>query len=1581
MARVNNKLLVIVTLATVVTGAVVAGVLLLNYRADPTRHIRNGDAALAAGDFQKAADFYGRAIGKRPNALEYHAKYLDAAGKVTPASSSEARERYGRFVGSLIKRAQIARDDEKFWRVVLEELRMQAELSENSAMWQAVHDRISSDMIGTLTTDDKLLPLAKVYQGFAQAQRMSSLAPEEINAAVSDLDAILPALKGDDRDMAYGSLLQIRFTQARNLELAGQARQATDAWKVFDDLLAKAKVDAPNGIHVSRGEIARLRAKREAGDASITAAMVGAECDKVSATALASDDPLRVYDAARVISISAVPDWMQRSATLLESYLAKHPDALLHRRVLSYNLQYLDVNRAEEQARVILESKPLPVGLLSASQEEIRISAAQQLFDIEFSRLGKAENDAARTAVIERLTQARAKLETLTKGQTDDSALVRADGKLLYAKSDFAGASVKFNEIFRRGTLVDAELYVLASANAEQLNMLGLALQHASSGLDLAPGNLDLLERKGALELRVGRPADAVRTLKQVVDRDPTRERVKQLLALATTNQEKGGVPDEKDPIVQLLQRAQQAFEKKDLAGAKKIIGEGLEKNPNDVRLIAAMATTLATDGDNDTALELVNRGLTIDPSNLALKKIHPFVSSKDPSMRVVAMVARTYPEGNDRTVWTYVRLTNLADMTEAGLPALEKSNPTEFARQKALVPEIRRAEAEWKAKSVATDPNHPALMDLKFTKAMEKKDFAAGQQLINEAESAKRDPALPFMFRARLAVNQSKFGETVTILQQALDQNIETADVFRLMGYAHEQGGNLAAALKSYGEGYKRDPTNMNNVRAYVGAMIKSGDRQQGLVILRDARRVAGDDAEIGEYWIALENEIGDRRLARGMRETRYRLVPGDKRNALALATMLAETQPEREDIGDEKGVTKYNDPQWRSLEPATRQRELNAAREFWRKQSDKIFSELIAAEPLNPELVLVRAATLRRQAKYGEAEAALKTMIASAGEKAEPGMWVALGTHYSETGDLAKSTAAFDQAVKIQNDETRDGDGSIGEYWFQKSQWDRAVQHLERVAEKVKNRSLSLRLAEAYGRLRQFDKAKARLDEAVAGGPRDIVVDQLEASILEQQGDDLRARGDMPAAQKSYESALVSLKRARDVMQNNPIVAVQESSVYKKQFDATGDRAKLDLALASADRATKLRADYWPAAQAKSELLLAVPDPQGSITELERFVKAAPSISDGRRRLIEILVAMENPGRANELVRDAISLAPNDPQWRVAQGELSLQAGNLDQAILAYEEANRTKPDRSYLHRLIDLRLRKSPPDWDATLAQLRDRADDVRASPYLQSAIGAALFNTGEQKRGLDALRESFRFAKRSALDGSGEPGAIDGWFTNLRLVYPPARTADAEKFVSETAEGKLDARDQRWLAEAWLASGPDGTSRAIELSDKAIAIDEKKDARLTARLYDLVGGAKYSLGDCKAGLASFEKAIALLPDEPSLLNNFAYLCGECGDDLAKGVAAAQKASRIAVGRPEYLDTLGYLLARTGEKLKAIEALNASLKLSPSASAHFHLAEIMADEGRKDDAKASLRSAGDLNKDPVLQKRINALIEKLR
>jgi acyl-CoA-binding protein len=224
MAQKLNKKLVFVVgslvLLLVLGGAVT---LVLRYKYDAERHLRAGDQALAAGDFKKAADSYGRAVRKKPSNLDFLAKFRNAVLQITPETESEARERYQALISSLATESRVARDDPARLRAYMEAVREQSEAFDAVGTWKSFADRCDESM-KSYPDGDPMALIAQLYRGYAGFRRIDSLNDSERAATVADLEAALRAkdLTPLERDLALGSLARMAVHERRVAGIAGR---------------------------------------------------------------------------------------------------------------------------------------------------------------------------------------------------------------------------------------------------------------------------------------------------------------------------------------------------------------------------------------------------------------------------------------------------------------------------------------------------------------------------------------------------------------------------------------------------------------------------------------------------------------------------------------------------------------------------------------------------------------------------------------------------------------------------------------------------------------------------------------------------------------------------------------------------------------------------------------------------------------------------------------------------------------------------------------------------------------------------------------------------------------------------------------------------------------------------------------------------------------------------------------------------------------------------------------------------------------------------------------------------------------
>ena len=1581
MAQKLNKKLVFVVgsllIALVVGGA---GVLLIRYRYDADRHIRAGDQAAAAGDFAKAAEAYGRAVQKKRTNVAYLEKFTEATGKVRSTTENDARERYLQYLQALASLARADRGNIERWRAYLDALVEQAEAVGSVSAWKSISDT-ANELALASQPGSPGQAVAKVYSGYANLRRLDSLDDAEragvapkLEEAVAD-QGLTPA----ERDLAYGTMARLAVLDlARARSAASEARIAS-ATKACDDTLALAQKNSPNGVQTAIALFERAIIDSQ-GNGSNPALLEKIDALRAAAEA-AKPDGMEMLNLAAVLSRGG-GEGAKTGAALLADYCAKNPDALMQRRARALLVRPTDSAEALKEIDAALAIERPTTGIVAASYEGNRLSCALIRFDILHDAIGSADG-LGREDAMRKAKAARDEVEKLLQGSTDPSPLLRADAKLDMSRNEFQAALIKLNEIFRKGSSVDLELYVLAALCSQQLGETGRALDFVSSGLQITPSNTQLLKLRAQLELRAGRGDAAAATLRQVRAIDPSdkeaaeiEERISRMVAndpgTATGATAGGAIADSFGRIQAALDAQNFDLARQLLSQMKAAISEP------DVRMERLAVIVEMQAGDNAKAMLIAQAALQKFAGDGPLLRLNAVLSTADPVERVIAMSESDGGDTAVRPIMIYMRLLQSEAAVRELAEREKRLGSSSAATTQQAATRLAEGLAEWRKKAEASDRLHPILLEADFRDAMTKKDYAAAAGIVKLAKEGGRDASQVPLLESQLLMEQGKSREAVEVLERAIQNGMDTSNVYRMLGTVIERQGNLEGALRQYEEAYERKPEDMQTVRLLVGACVRGGNLMRALEVLRVARQVAGLDEEIASVWLSLEGQVGDRRTALTLRENQYRATPADTRNAVALATMLATMSPDRTDVVTEGGQPAYSETAWLALNDAARNSAVDKTRAAWRKRAEEIFAAAMKREPTNIEVAEPYSNLLRALGREADSEKIVADAVAAGGPEAGWRGLISLGNLQTQFNKREAAAASFDEAIRREDPKTRDATRTIVDLLVAQERFPLALPYLESLAKQDSEATVQFRYSEALMRVGRFDEARAVFTTAANASPeRPFAEELLDGALSMALGDRLRGEGKPAEARTAYEAAVGPLQRAKALEPSAAQPFMQDALLKRKLYEVTGDRARLQEALASADKAVSLGVTAYPSCAVRADVLIAGGDVAGAITEFERLLKLVPASVDARRRVIELCVGTNDLARAEASLRAAIGIAPGEPSWYFALGDVLAQRNRFAEAASAFSRADALRPDPASFLREVDARVRAK--DFRGVTDAARRRGDFVRTNSTARAYTGVALIAAGEASDGFRTLTESYQAALKTA--EGGDDRFVAEWYTALNLLYGPPEFQQAEELLKKVVGEGLDVQGRIYLASLASRSGSGGPQKAVSFLQPIEGNDFSKQPQTGAVVFDLLGTASYLAGDCAKAVSSFEKAIALTPDSHSVLNNYAYLCGECLKDPKRGLPSARRAVQLNPGRPEYLDTLGKLLSLDGQYRDALELLDRAAGIGNSAAIQYHRAQALVGLNRKDEARTACEQAIKLNPDEQTKKGIEELQQTLK
>lgn len=315
--------------------------------------------------------------------------------------------------------------------------------------------------------------------------------------------------------------------------------------------------------------------------------------------------------------------------------------------------------------------------------------------------------------------------------------------------------------------------------------------------------------------------------------------------------------------------------------------------------------------------------------------------------------------------------------------------------------------------------------------------------------------------------------------------------------------------------------------------------------------------------------------------------------------------------------------------------------------------------------------------------------------------------------------------------------------------------------------------------------------------------------------------------------------------------------------------------------------------------------PDVRELVARLEQRLASNPNELEGWLLLARSKGALGDPMGGVAAARRALALAPESPLARATLAELLIQAGG-----------GTVPPEaRELLEKVV------------------AERPQDPRASFFL----GLAAAQAGEREAALTTWRRLLAEAPADAPWREAVVAAIREAAAGLGLAVEPMLAETTGRPPAARAEPAPEARER---ARAIASLPPEERQAAIR------SMVEGLEARLSAEGGDVEGWlrlarARRVLGEPEKARAAFEKALALRPDDPAILSDYAATLlgpadGESGLPKvgAEARAAFEKLALLAPDDPEPWWYLGIAALQSGRPEEARRHWRRVLSLLPES-----------------------------------------------
>lgn len=592
-------------------------------------------------------------------------------------------------------------------------------------------------------------------------------------------------------------------------------------------------------------------------------------------------------------------------------------------------------------------------------------------------------------------------------------------------------------------------------------------------------------------------------------------------------------------------------------------------------------------------------------------------------------------------------------------------------------------------------------------------------------------------------------------------------------------------------------------------------------------------------------------------------------------------------------------------------------------------------------PGLLLARRLLVASHLRAGQPDKALVALQPVLDRIDQDSALLAMaGEVYLQSGEPNKAAEYFAKASKLEP-ENAAKKTSLALAHMAQGNSENAFLELEKISLTDNGITANLALVAAYLRSNQLDKALQALDSLEKKQPNNPATHNLRAKVLLAQKDVANARKSFEKAlsiNPTYYPAVASLA-ALDIVDKKPEIA-------RQRFEAVllTDPKNIQAMIALAE----LKARNG-----------ATPDEVSAL--IGKAVSTAPNEPAPRLALIQYLLQLKEYKKALTAANEAASAIQDKPEIFDALGRTQQLSGDLNQAQISYGKLALLQPNSPLpLLRLAEVEFANKNKDEG-----IKNLKKALAIKPDILEAQRALIIIAMESKNTTSALDMARTIQKQRPKETVGY--VLEGDIYVLGKAWPEAINT-FRRGLKQIAAPELAIK----LHGTLLVSG-----NTPEAEKMAITWLKEYPKDVAFRMY--MGDRESRLKHYAQAISYYQAALAIQPNNPLILNNFAWVSGQ--QKSPNALEYAEKANQLSPDQPAFMDTLAMLLAEKGETVKAVELLRKAIGIAPEArTIQLNLAKVLLASGKKDEARKELEILEKLGEKFPNQAEVSQLLKSL-
>ena len=601
-----------------------------------------------------------------------------------------------------------------------------------------------------------------------------------------------------------------------------------------------------------------------------------------------------------------------------------------------------------------------------------------------------------------------------------------------------------------------------------------------------------------------------------------------------------------------------------------------------------------------------------------------------------------------------------------------------------------------------------------------------------------------------------------------------------------------------------------------------------------------------------------------------------------------------------------------------------------------------LLTVLPKTPDLSMGRRALIMTYLRSGQPNKALGILQPVLDQIDNNSDMLALaGEVYMQNGEPEKASAYFAKSAALDPGNVRK-QTSVALSHLAKGDIETAYKELESVALSDTGTKADMALVAAQLKGRRFDQALKSIAGLEKKQPENPLVDNL-------RGIAYLGKGDVKTAKQNFEKAL-----AKNPAYFPAAASLARMDVAEKNFDSA--KKRFESVVAKDPKSTQAwlaLAELQAKSGAKAEEVADL---------IGKAVVADPTNVLARLELINLYIGIKEPKKAVSAAQEALVSLPDNPAILDAEGRALQASGDFNQALTTYGKLATLQPGS------VQPYLRMAEIHWAAKNKEeaMRSLQKALTIKPDSLEVQRGIVMMELEANRPSQAVATARNIQKQNPKNPAGY--AIEG---DIHILSKSWRAA------AEAYRNGIRQTDDVGLAvklHAVLATQNEVPDEASKFAERWLS-EHPKDSRFRLYLAESARGQK----NYPEAIKHYRILLSEQPNNPALLNNFAWILGQTKDP--KALEYAEKAYKLASEQPSVADTLGSLLVAKGDVSRGVELLKKAGSSAPKDQMiQLNLAKGLIKAGDKAEAKKLLEELAASGEKFAAQNEVKDLLRNL-